>query len=229
MSVELHLPDLPEVPLSLGPAAAAPQPFRRLPWHLRLRDALSTYLPLLLMALLALGTWWLVKHTPARVAPVAPTEVLREPDYVMQQFAIERFDRAGHLRVRVDGDRLRHFPDTDRYEVDGARIRAVGADGRLTLARAERALANGDISDVQLLGGAQVTGTSTNGLPLEIRSEFLQADLVHERVQTHLPVQVTEGANVLQAGALSYDHGRRLLELSGRIKASLVATKGAAR
>ena len=72
MAVELHLPDLPEVPLSLGPAGPPPAPVARaLPWHLRLRDLLSAYLPLLLMALLALSTWWLVKNTPT-LAPCRP-------------------------------------------------------------------------------------------------------------------------------------------------------------
>ena len=48
MTVELHLPDLPEVPLSLGGPAGPPQGAR--PWPLRIRDALSTYLPLLARA-----------------------------------------------------------------------------------------------------------------------------------------------------------------------------------
>ena len=31
-------------------------------------DRLSIYLPVLLMGLLALGTWWLVKNTPGPIA-----------------------------------------------------------------------------------------------------------------------------------------------------------------
>lgn len=217
MAVELHLPDLPEVSLSLGPPMA--QAPRRLPWHLRLRDLLSTYLPLLLMALLALSTWWLVKHTPTTAPVPTSTEVRREPDYLMTEFAIERFDKTGRLRVRVDGDRLRHYPDTDRYEIDRARIRAIGLDGQVTLAVADRALANGDISEVQLLGGAKVTSQGERGEPLEIRSEFLHAFLVTERVQTHLPVTVTAGVNDLRAEGLQYDHGQRLLDLKGRQRA----------
>ena len=220
MAVELHLPDLPEVPLSLGPAPAEPLR-RRQPWHLRLRDALSTYLPLLLMALLALGTWWLVKNTPSVPVVPASTDVRRDPDYTMSQFAIERFDRNGQLRVRVDGEQLRHFPDTDRYEIDQARIRSLAPDGQVTVAVAQRALANGDVSEVQLLGGAQVTSQALKGLPLEIRSEFLQAFLVTQRVQTHLPVRVDDGVNELRADGLTYDHGRRLLELKGRVRALL--------
>jgi hypothetical protein len=52
-----------------------------------------------------------------------------------------------------------------------------------------------------------------------MKSEFLHAFLVTERVVTHLPVQVTEGANTLEAAGLAYDNGRRLLELTGRLKA----------
>ena len=226
MPVELHLPDLPEVPISLGPAPDATARPRQ-PWHLRLRDLLSSYLPLLLMALLALGTWWLVKNTPTASAPQAPAAVRHDPDYTMTQFAVERFDKTGQLRVRVDGERLRHFPDTDRFEIDQVRIRSVSPDGRITLAVAERALANGDVSEVQLLGGAKVTSLGPQGQPLEIRSEFLHAFLVAERVKTHLPVQVSDGVNDLSGGGLEYDHGRRLLELKGRVRALLAAGRDA--
>lgn len=224
MAVELHLPDLPEVPISLGPVAGPRRsPQRRQPWHLRLRDLLSTYLPLLLMALLALGTWWLVNNTPTLFPAPTATELRREPDYRMSQFAIERFDRSGRLRVRVEGDELRHYPDTDRYEIDRARIRALAPDGQETLAVAQRALANSDISEVQLVGGAQVTSTGPQGQPLVMRSEFLHAFLNTERVLTHLPVQVNDGSNDLRAAGLAYDHRRRLLELQGRLQVVLAA------
>lgn len=227
MSVELHLPDLPEVPLALGPAARAPVAQAPQPLSLRLRDAFSTYLPLLLMALLALSTWWLVKHTPALPAPPEKTGVRHDPDYTMRGFAIERFDRAGRLRVRIEGGELRHYPDTDRYEIDQARIQAVGSDGGQTLAVAARALANSDLSEVQLHGSARVTSRDARGRALEMRSEFLHAFLVTERLQTDRPVQVRAGADVLQAAGLRYDHGKGLLELAGRLQVRLAAPAAA--
>ena len=97
MSVELHLPDLPEVPISLGPArlgAARPA----LAWHQRLREAVASYLPLLVMALLALGTWWLREEfTPAVVGGRSAGGVERDPDYTMRELR----DRA--LRRRQAG------------------------------------------------------------------------------------------------------------------------------
>lgn len=228
MSVELHLPDLPEVPISLGPAPGrAPRP--RAPWHLRVRDAVSSYLPLLLMTLLALFTWWLVKNTPAAAGPTEAPVVRSTPDYTMSRFAIERFDAAGRLKVRVEGERLRHFPDTDRIEIEVVTIRAHAPDGRVTVARAQRALANGDASEVQLIGGAEVVSQQqAGGPPVEMSGEFLHAFLVTERVRSHLPVRVRQGGTELQAGGLSYDHGERRLELAGPIRAVFPAA-GAAR
>ncbi len=220
MSVELHLPDLPEVPISLGPArGGAPRPRR--PWHLRLRDVLSAYLPLLLMALLALASWWLVKNSPRPVAPAEERPVSSDPDYTMSGFALERFAADGRLRLRIEGAHLRHFPATDRIEIDDVRIHAVADDGRVTLAHARQAIGNGDGSELQLLGGAEVTSEDANGTPLLMRSEFLHAFLVTERVRSHLPVQVRLGVNAGRSGGLDYDHVARRLDLTGPMRAEL--------
>ena len=223
MSVELHLPDLPEVPISIGseasPAGATARP--PVPWSVRLREALSTYLPLLLMGALALATWWLVKHTPLAAVPTEPRPPRTEPDYTMREFALERFEADGRLVLRIEGAWLHHFPDTDRVEIQQPRVRAIAADGREMRARAERALANGDGSEVQLLGGAEVVGTGADGQRLTMRSEFLHAFLVTERVRTHLPVALRYGRNELNGAGLEYDNATGRLEVQGPMRALL--------
>jgi lipopolysaccharide export system protein LptC len=221
MAVELHLPDLPEVPLSLPTLSSAPR--QRMPWHLRLREALMAYLPLLLMTLLALATWWLVKHSPRWDAPAQERAASSEPDYTMTQFALERFDASGRLKLRIEGARLRHFPDTDRVDIDEAQIQAFAPDGRVTVARAKRALGSGDGSELQLLGGAEVTSVDASGAPLLMRSEFLHAFLLLERVRSHLPVRVQQAGNELRAGGLDYDHPSARLELKGPVRAVMTA------
>lgn len=220
MSVELHLPDLPEVPISLGPVRGAPRR-ERLAWHLRLRAVLSASLPLLLMALLGLASWWLVKNSPRPVGETEDPPVSSEPDYTMNQFALERFAADGRLKLRIEGARMKHYPATDRFEIEGALISAIAEDGRVTHASANRALGNGDGSEVQLVGGAEVTSTDASGQPVLMRSEFLHAFLVTERVRSHLPVLVRVGASELRGEGLDYDHGARKLELQGRVSARL--------
>jgi lipopolysaccharide export system protein LptC len=218
VSVELHLPDLPEVPISLGRDSGGP-PRPAAGWHLRLRDALSSYLPLLLMMVLALATWWLVKNTPSAPAPREAAALRHDPDYAMTAFALERFAADGRLKLRIEGATLRHFPDTDRVEIERPQIRAIAPDGRVTLASAQRAIGNGDGSEMQLVGGAEVTSADNDGTPIVIRSEFLHAFLLTERVHTHLPVRVQRGTTELSAGGLEYDHGGRRLDLQGPMRA----------
>lgn len=193
------------------------------PWLARLRGALWSYLPLLLMAALALASWWLVKHAPKAVLPTPARAPSHEPDYTMTGFATERFDATGALRLRISGARLRHFPDTDHIEVDDVLIRAYAPDGRVTLARARRALGSGDGSELQLLGGAEVTGQDGAGAPVLMQGEFLHAFLVSERVRSHLPVLVRSGHSELRAAGLEYDHAARRLELKGPVRATLTS------
>ena len=210
---------MPDIALAPPVAQAERQ---RLPWTSRIVDTVSTYLPVLLMAVLALGTWWLVKNTPVLDDARRAAPLRHEPDYTMRQFTVQRFAAHGALRVQIEGDELRHYPDTDTLEIDNPRIRATGTDGRITLASAKHALANGDGSEVQLSGGARVLReASGTDEAIEFRGEFLHAFLATERVRSHLPVIVTQGATEIRADGMSYDNLSRIVEFKGRVRAVL--------
>ena len=209
--------------LALGPLAAGGSRRTREPWHRRLLGALVSALPLLLMLLLAFGTWWLVKNSPGPAGPAAETAQRTDPDYTMTGFAIERFDATGQLTLRLEGAQLQRYPASNRIEIEDVRIRAISADGRVTLALAQRALATGDGSEVQLLGGAEVISVDATGAPLVIRSEFLHAFLVTERVTSDQPVVVLRGATEVRANGLRYDHVTQKLDLDGPTRLQLPA------
>ena len=141
----------------------------------------------------------------------------------MDRFAIERFDAQGRLKLRIEGTRLKHYPASDRVEIDEAQIRAISPEGRVTLAHAQRALGSGDGSELQLLGGAEVLSSDASGTPMSMRGEFLHAFFVTERVNSHLPVVVRMGTSELRAAGLEYDHATRRLELKGPMRAQLAA------
>ena len=204
------------------PPEAAPAAQRALaaPWPGRLLDAVSAYLPVLLMGLLALGTWWLIKSTPVPGGERAAVAPRHEPDYAMTKFMVQRFSPDGAMRVQIEGDMLRHYPDTDTLEIDNARIRAIAPDARVTVATAKRALSNGDASEVQLLGGAHVIReAAANDEAIEFRSEFLHAFFNSERLRSHLPVTVMRGASTVRADGMEYDNLARVIELKGRMLA----------
>ena len=216
MDIDSLLQPLDELPA----AATAALPSQ--PWHWRLRQAISAYLPLLLMAMLALGTWWLVQNTPSPEAPREAAAPGHEPDYTMQGFTLQRFDAAGRLRVQVQGAQLRHYPDTDTLEIDAVTIRALAPDGSVTRAVAQRALATGDASEVQLLGGAQVIHEATaQTRQIEFESEFLHAYLDTERLRSHLPVRLSQAGSEWRVGSIDYDHPTRLVRMGPPVRARL--------
>lgn len=198
-----------------APPRTAPAPPRQ-PWHWRVREVVGAYLPLLLMALLALATWWLVRNTPVPEGPRAEAPVSSDPDYTMQRFLLQRFGADGRLRLQVEGEVLYHYPDTDRIEIDDVRARAIDEDGSLTQATARHAVANGDGTELRLVGGAQVTHTPADGTaPLEFRGEFLHAFLETRQLRSHLPVTLVQGRSQIRAAGLEVDYRARTAHLAG--------------
>jgi lipopolysaccharide export system protein LptC len=199
----------------------------RAPWHKRFLNNATAYLPLLLMALLALGTWWLVKNTPVFENQKPAAAVRHEPDYAMTHFKVQRFDAKGVMRVQIEGDYMRHFPDTETLEIDNPRITEFAKDGRMSMVTAKQALANQDGSEVQLSGGARVLREATQTeAAIEFRGEFLHIFQHTEQVKSHLPVVVTQGGTEIRADSMSYDNVARVLNLKGRLRAVIAPSFG---
>ena len=83
--------------MSDAPAAVRRNPV--LPWVRRIVDSALAYLPMLVMAALALGSWWLVKQTPVAEGAAAPSAPRSDPDYTMRTFVVQRFAKDGTLRT----------------------------------------------------------------------------------------------------------------------------------
>jgi lipopolysaccharide export system protein LptC len=221
VTLQPHVSELPALDVTLGFDRSRPPPRG---WGPRLRDLLATYLPLLLMAMLALASWSLVKNLPAPLKPRESAPLRTEPDYMMSGFTTERFAPDGRLKLRLKGAQMRHFPHTDRIEVEQPELEAWAVDGTVTRARAARGLTNGDGSEVQLIGRAEVEQRDRQGQALWLRSEFLHLYTVTERVVTDQPVRVQRGGQLLDAGGMSYDHVQGLLQLKGRSRLVLPPT-----
>lgn len=200
------------------PAAAVP----RQPWHWRLRELVGAYLPLLLMAVLALATWWLVRATPTPEPPRIVTPAPGEPDYTMERFLLQRFDADGRLRVRIEGQQLRHYVPGDAIEIDDVRVRALADDGSLTLASATQAVTDGKGSEVQLRGGAHVTYTPADGSqPIEFRGEFVHAFVEAQQLRSNQPVTLTQGRSRIDAAGIEVDQRAQTVRLTGPLRATL--------
>jgi lipopolysaccharide export system protein LptC len=220
--IELELPDLPEVPIRLGAPPPGP-PRARVPLAQRLREVWWSALPLVLMGMLALGTWWLVKNSPRPLPARVDAPPRAEPDYAMQGFAVRRFEAQGAQKARIEGREMRHYESPERVEIDDARVLLRAPDGREAWLTARRAVTDAKGEQVQLLGEATVTTRTADGQPLRIRGESLVFDNPARALRSTEPVRVESGASTLQAAGMVYEHDRRHLALSGPVRAVYVA------
>jgi lipopolysaccharide export system protein LptC len=207
------------------------------PWRsaLRVWDRVSIYLPIVLMGALALSTYWLVRNSPVFATQDAAKAAQHDVDYYMRKFTIKSFDELGTLRSETKGIEGRHYADTDTLEIDQPRIRSISDAGRHVTSTSNRALSNGDGSEVQLFGDARVVrepvvGVGGEVMPrLEFSGEFLHAYVNEERVKSHLPVVLTRGSDQFSGDTFAYNNVTGIAELKGRVKGLMVPQASAAK
>ncbi len=194
-------------------------------------DKLALYLPVILMGVFALGTYWLVRSTPALLSAPKAALVQHEPDYFMRGFSVKTFDASGRLKSEVFGAEARHYPDTDTLEIDGVRIRSFDVADRLTTVTARRAQTNSDASELQLFGDALVVREPQKDKAgrlqprMEFKSEFLHAFMETERIESDKPVDLRRGDDRFTADAMEFDNLGRVMQLTGRVKGTLAPAR----
>jgi len=198
----------------------------------RVWDRMAVYLPLVLMGLMAMTTYWLVRNTPTLGKAELEAAPRHVPDYFMRDFSVKVFGEDGRLKSEMVGIEGRHYPDTDTLEIDQPRIRLLGAEGRVTTAVAARGLVNADGSEAQLFGKAVVVReASSNAQGVESPRSELQSEFLHlfgntEEVRSHLPVVLIRGAgDRFTADGMDYDNLDRVIQLKGRVHGTLQPPK----
>jgi lipopolysaccharide export system protein LptC len=127
-------------------------------------DRLALYLPAILMAVFALGSWWLVRSLPNLLNEAPVKSVRYEPDYYLEQFSVKSFDKQGRLSREVSGHRAKHYPDTDTLEISNVTLRRQNPNGqRDDVFSANSMLLNSKSSEYELTG--QVRGVISPSKP----------------------------------------------------------------
>lgn len=189
----------------------------------RVLDRLALYLPAVLMALFALGSWWLVRSLPSLFAEPISKQVRYEPDYFLEHFSVKSFDKSGRLTRELSGDRAQHFPDTDTLDISNVQMLGQSQDGTSVNARAERALAKGDGSQVIFKGSVHLTqsASTTSKAPypsIELRSQEIKAFVKEERLVSNVPVEIRRGQDIFSSDRLEMDSKTGEYALIGKVR-----------
>ena len=184
----------------------------------RTLDRLALYLPLLAMAVLAMGSWWLVRSMSDVWSAPADTAVRKDPDYHLEHFTTQVFDAQGRTIRQVGGDKARHYPESDELHIEGVRFSAVNEAGVPVQVTARQGIVAGDGDRVTLQGHVQVVRAAHADMPrIELRSERLLVLQKQERMLSNEPVEILRGNDRFSAQGLEFDTRSGQYQLKGRV------------
>lgn len=192
----------------------------------RLLDRLLLSLPLVLVALLALGSYWMLRTAPAVDKVQMPRPPDHEPDYVIEKFSAQKFDADGRLILFMQGESAQRFPDSPWVEIHKFSMRATDGKGHVKYASADLGLSAADSKEFELRGKVRLVQEANaveDSLRLEITSEFLHLFSDPDRIESDKPVQLLHGKHQLNADSMVYSGTERSLQLDGRVRAMLLS------
>jgi lipopolysaccharide export system protein LptC len=183
---------------------------------------LTIYLPLFLFAILALGSWWLVRSVPELIPPGLDPQLRQDPDFRLDQFTVKSFDASGRLTREISGQSATHFPATQSLHIEGVRILAENEVGTRLTAQAKKGISREAEQQVTLSGEATAVRQADKHSPrVELRGETLTAWLQEERLVSDQPVRITRGTDVFSAQTMNFDVRSGQYELQGQVRAVL--------
>jgi lipopolysaccharide export system protein LptC len=190
-------------------------------------------MPLLLMGLLTLGTYWMVKVTTAEDNSDRPKN--HTPDYIVDNVIITTLSATGDAKYRIIGDRLTHYEDDASAVMDNPIARRFNPDKPPTTVRSDKALMNGDISILDLDGNASLirpaqpaSGDKPGSARLFMSSSRFTILLNDDVVKTNRPVVLEQGQSIMtsQEGA-SFDNVTQKLTMIGQVRGRIESEKQA--
>ena len=189
-------------------------------------DQVLSFVPVILMGILAMMTYWLVKNTPSQISQQEVLTPSHTIDYYLKNFSVKSYQSDGQLRSIVYGEKANHFADTQVLEITQPKLQTFDVQQNMTRASANQAFANADGSELQLLGQAVVVRelpkeSGQTSQELEMRSEFLDFFIDEDKLSTHEPVELRKGKSTFHALGLDYDNTKMLLNLKGQVHAQL--------
>lgn len=172
--------------------------------------------PLLLAALLAGLTFWLEAATRPQGGG-KDGKLRHDPDYLVEDFAVRRFDPEGRLQHTLRAAEMRHYPDDDSTHVTApALIYHATPPTRL---EARTALLDNQGRTVTLLGEVRVTRAGAAGTAETVLTTA-QLDVFpdDEVAISRAPAILTQGASHVSGEVLHANQKSALYVLEGSVR-----------
>lgn len=182
-----------------------------------MKDRAASLAPLALMLLLAAVTFLLYRAVQSDT-PRAPLR--HDPDYIVDQFTVRRFDVNGRLQHTLSAKKMEHFPDDDTSLVTAPHLLYHRQPPTEVFAR--QALVSTDGKEIALVDDVKVVRHGPAGLAATVlETRLLKVFPDDETATTTTPVTITQGQSVANGSGLDLNNATGITVLHGRVTATL--------
>jgi len=177
-----------------------------------------SWLPLMLIALLAALTTWLgrLAELPVQARPAAAPQ---EPDSMVERFRATAYDSEGRPRYRLAAESMQHHANEAGTRLEGPAFTYDHPDRPPLHARAKRGRVSANGEHVELLDSVRIEQAAhAERMAIVLHTERLEIRPEARTLATDRPVRIEQGASHVMAGALLADAKLGTLHLTGGVK-----------
>jgi lipopolysaccharide export system protein LptC len=194
----------------------------REPLASRIVSRMSSWFPVLLLATLAMLTYWLDSQVQRGDRGAGPGAT--DPDYYVEDFAATRYGPDGSIVQQLAAAKLTHFPGDAPAEVTAPQLVTTPPGRPAMRARADRGTISPDNENVWLAGNVVGIRDAGQGRSqLTIRTEYLHLTPRTERADTDRRVTISDANGTHTGNALVADNKARTIRLSNGVTGELNA------
>lgn len=184
---------------------------------------LTSLVPLVCVASLALFTWWLLQAVKPHDKETAPRPLTHTPDYFADDFSVSELDQSGATQYRLTATHMVHYEDDENSDLTMPAVRAFQPGKPVVTASGLRGTVNGDASIVDLYDNARILRVAGFGDPeMQADSQHFRVLVNDDVILTEKPVKLRRGQSVMTAtNGMNYNNVTRVIQLYGNVRGAI--------
>jgi len=188
--------------------------------------AVLRMMPLILMGILTLITFWLVKKSSAPEGAVLERVRLHEPDYIITDGTLSALSEAGNTKYRVLGKKVTHYDDDASIDIVTPRMRLFQPNKAPVTVKADMGHLDGDLTILDLIDNAQIfrpaqaaSATEPATLRMLAQSTYFKVFINDDIIQTDRPIRLEQGMSVMNSSqGGTFNNVDQSMVLSGQVR-----------
>lgn len=174
-------------------------------------------LPVGIVALLAALTFWLDRATNPE-DPVHKAQKRHDPDFIISQVDLRRFDASGTLKQSLIAETLTHYPDNNSSDVLHPQM-TYYSGARETRVFSNEAKVTNDNKKVTLFGDVRLVKPADQDIPeTTLRTQTMTVFPDDDVAQSTSRVTITRGQSIVSGDVMYYNGKTQISMLSGHVK-----------